>query len=128
MGGGFGVAASIDLSTFIDDRGRLTVIQDVLPAEIRRVFYIYDVEDSVRGKHRHKKTIQVAVSIRGSCTVQSVAGPAAPVETCALDSPSRGVRLQPSDFHWMQDFSRDCILMVLASEVFDANDYIYDPY
>ena len=122
------MADSIDLSTFVDDRGKLTVIEGVLPADVKRVFYIYDVEDCVRGGHRHKTTIQVAVAIQGSCTIWNVAGPTAQAESFAMDSPSRAVLLQPWDFHWMQDFSRDCILMVLASEPFDPDDYIFELY
>ena len=49
------MAHIIDLKTFTDNRGNLTVIEKVLPFDIKRIFYIYGVDDSVRGGHRHHK-------------------------------------------------------------------------
>ena len=46
----------IDLSTFSDKRGDLTVIEKQIPFQVKRVFYIYNVDDSKRGFHKHKKT------------------------------------------------------------------------
>ena len=63
------MAELIDLTTFIDKRGHLTVIEKVIPFEIKRIFYIYGVDDSTRGGHRHKQTSQAAICIKGSCNV-----------------------------------------------------------
>ena len=52
------MAELIDLKTFTDVRGNLTVIEKVIPFDIKRIFYIYGVDNSVRGGHRHHKTIQ----------------------------------------------------------------------
>ena len=49
------MAYLIDLKSFTDKRGNLTVIEKTLPFEIKRIFYIYGVDDSDRGGHRHKK-------------------------------------------------------------------------
>ena len=110
----------IDLKTFTDERGNLTVIEK-LPFPIKRVFYIYGVDGSVRGGHRHKKTRQAAVCIQGSCTVD------VPLDYYLLDSPSKCLIIEPEDWHKMYAFSKDAILMVLASTEFDENDYIYPP-
>ena len=120
------MAEVISLKSFCDGRGNLTVIEKVLPYNIKRVFYIYGVDDSVRGKHRHHKTIQAAVCIAGSCKVHNNNG----VEEYdfVLDRPDKCLILYPADFHYMHSFSRDCILMVLASEYFDEKDYIFEPY
>lgn len=45
-----------------------------------------------------------------------------------LDSPHKCLILDPNDWHTMHHFSKDAILMVLASEFFDPNDYIFEPY
>ena len=55
------MAHLIDLQTFTDKRGNLTVIEKVIPFDIKRVFYIYGVDDSTRGGHRHHNTIQAAI-------------------------------------------------------------------
>lgn len=65
------MAHLIDLKTFTDKRGNLTVIEKVLPFDIKRVFYIYGVDNSMRGGHRHHKTIQAAICIKGSCTISN---------------------------------------------------------
>lgn len=49
------MAELIQLPTFTDNRGKLTVIEKCLPFDIERVYYIYDVDDSIRGWHKHKK-------------------------------------------------------------------------
>ena len=116
----------IDLQTFTDKRGNLTVIEKVVPFDIKRIFYIYGVDDSKRGGHRHYKTIQAAICIKGTCTIFNNNGKEE--NTFILDKPNKCLIIKPEDWHTMHDFSEDAILMVLASEYFDAADYIFDPY
>lgn len=116
----------IDLKTFTDSRGNLTVIEKTIPFEIKRVFYIYGVDDSERGGHRHKKTVQAAICIQGKCTIYNNNG--ATEEEYLLDNPSKCLIINPEDWHTMFSFSKDAILMVFASEYFDKEDYIFDPY
>jgi hypothetical protein len=122
------MAQMIDLKTFTDSRGNLTVIEKTIPFDIKRVFYIYGVDNTERGRHRHKKTIQAAISLQGGCRIMNQAGTNLTIESFALNSPSKCLIIQPEDFHWMDCFSKDCILMVFASEYYDAGDYIYAPY
>jgi dTDP-4-dehydrorhamnose 3,5-epimerase-like enzyme len=120
------MARLIDLKTFTDKRGNLTVIEKVIPFEVRRIFYIYGVDNSVRGGHRHHKTIQAAICLKGACTISNHDGRT--VQEFVLDKPSHCLILEPRDWHKMYNFSPDAILMVLASEYFDPADYIYEPY
>lgn len=120
------MAKLIDLKTFTDARGNLTVVEKVLPFDIKRVFYIYGVDDSRRGGHRHKKTIQAAVCIKGSCKIYNNNNKVE--EDFELNAPSKCLILNPEDWHAMHDFSKDAILMVFASEYFDDADYIFEPY
>jgi len=120
------MAYLIDLKTFTDSRGNLTVVERVLPFEIKRVFYIYGVDESERGKHRHHKTIQAAVCIQGTCIITNDNG--VTIENFLLDKPNKCLILNPEDYHSMSNFSNDAILMVFASEYFDQHDYIYEPY
>jgi hypothetical protein len=120
------MAYIIDLETHTDNRGNLTVIEDVFPFEIKRVFYIYGVDRSERGGHRHHKTIQAAVCIQGECKIFNNDG--TEKQVIHLNKPSKCVLLEPHDWHKMYDFSENAILMVLASEKFDQNDYIFEEY
>jgi len=116
----------IDLQTFTDKRGNLTVIEKVIPFEIKRVFYIYGVDNSVRGHHRHKKTIQAAISLQGSCRI--FVDNNIEQKEFVLNLPSKCLILNPEDWHFMDSFTSNCILMVFASEYYDSEDYIFDSY
>lgn len=120
------MAKLLNLKTFTDKRGNLTVIEKIIPFDIKRIFYIYGVDDSVRGGHRHHRTIQAAICIRGKCTIFNDDN--TKQEEFQLDSPDKCLLLDPEDWHQMHSFSEDAILMVLASEFFDEADYIYEPY
>jgi hypothetical protein len=122
------MAHLVNLKTFTDHRGNLTVIEKVIPFSVNRVFYIYGVDNSERGFHRHKKTIQAAIVLQGQCRIMSQSGAGLPVLEYLMDSPSKCLIINPEDFHWMDKFSKDCILMVFASEFYNDLDYIFEPY
>lgn len=120
------MAHILAIQTFNDSRGILTVLDQIVPFRIKRLFYIYDVDDSERGGHRHVETYQAAICIQGSCTISNHDGEQ--LEVFELDSPSKCLILEPKDWHIMHNFTPDAILLVLASTKFDPSDYIYEPY
>jgi len=120
------MAYLIDLKSFTDKRGNLTVIEKTIPFDIKRIFYIYGVDNSVRGGHRHKKTLQAAVCIQGSCIINNNCGNG--VSKFILNKPNQCLIIEPTDWHTMDSFTPDAILMILASEYFDQDDYIFEPY
>lgn len=102
-------------------------MEKVLPFEIKRVYYIHHVSNgSVRGGHRHKVTQQALICVAGSCEISIDNG--SQKENVALDAPTKCLVLAPEDWHTMQHFSTDAVLLVLASEYYDAADYIDEPY
>lgn len=120
------MAHIIELKTHSEARGNLTVIESEIPFEVKRLFYIYNVDDSVRGGHRHKTTTQAAICIHGSCIVSNNDGKKE--EDFLLDHPKKCLILNPADWHTMHHFTPDAVLLVLASTPFDSADYIYEPY
>ena len=112
----------INFNTHKDSRGSLTVLEKEIPFEIKRVYYIYGVDESKRGFHKHMKTRQVAICINGSCNI--IFSKNEIIKKFKLDKPGIGLLIEPEDFHWMENFSKETILLVLASEYFDENDYI----
>lgn len=120
------MAYFVHLKTHSGSRGNLTVIEREIPFPVKRLFYIYGVDDSVRGGHRHHTTIQAAICIAGSCIVSNNDGILK--SDYSLDHPSKCLILEPKDWHTMHHFTKDAVLLVLASEYFDPNDYIYDRY
>lgn len=119
------MAYTINLPTFGDDRGSLTVVEEQLPFEIKRFYYIYDVTNQ-RGGHRHKKTIQALICLGGSCEVYVDNGEKK--ETILLDSPSKCLILDPKDWHTMDRFTLGSTLLVFSSEFYDKDDYIDEGY
>ena len=120
------MAHLLNLKTFTDKRGNLTVIEKVIPFAIKRIFYIYGVDDSRRGGHRHHKTMQAAICIQGACKIYNDNGKEESVFN--LDSPDKCLIINPEDWHEMYDFTKDAILMVLASEEYHEEDYIFKSY
>lgn len=120
------MAQLISLKTYTDSRGNLTVIEKVLPFEIKRIFYIYGTDQKERGGHRHKSTVQAAICLRGECKVRNHDG--SKESTYHLDSPEKCLILEPEDYHSMFDFSADALLMVVASTYFEEEDYVFEPY
>ncbi|MGM9834531.1 MAG: sugar 3,4-ketoisomerase [Bacilli bacterium] len=121
----------IDFMSHGDDRGQLVAIEEHkdIPFAIKRVYYIYDtLKDVVRGYHAHKCLKQVLICVHGSCKIKLDDGYSQ--EIVVLDKPYEGLYLESSIWREMFDFSSDAVLLVLASEPYDENDYIrnYDDF
>ena len=119
------MAYLINLETFTDKRGSLTVLDKELPFIIKRVYYIYNAT-TLRAGHRHKKTIQALICISGSCEVFINDGKIK--NKYILDNSAKCLIVEPKDWHTMDKFSKNAILLVLASEHYDVNDYIDEKY
>ena len=119
------MAYIIDLPTFVDERGSLTVVENLLPFEIKRFYYIYDVT-AKRGGHRHHKTVQALICLCGSCEIYLNDG--TKEETVVLNTPKKCLLVEPKDWHTMDNFSQGSVLLVFSSELYDKNDYIDEEY
>lgn len=96
-----------------------------IPFEIRRVYYITGVPaNSHRGAHAHLKLHQVLVCLNGSLSVK--VSNAGNDKTFVLSKPSEGLYIGPNVWREMYAFSPGCVLMVLASGLYDESDYIRD--
>lgn len=111
-----------------DDRGHLVIIEGNkdCPFELKRVFYIYGSDSSVvRGKHANKKTQFVLINVAGTSKVKVKDGKGNE-KVYVLDRPHIGIYLPTMIWKDMYDFSDDSVLLVLASEHYDPNEYIRD--
>ncbi|MFG6367046.1 MAG: FdtA/QdtA family cupin domain-containing protein [Lachnospiraceae bacterium] len=108
-----------------DDRGHLVIVegnQDI-PFEIKRVFYIYGSDKEViRGKHANYNTEFVLINVAGTSKVKVDDG--INQKIFRLDRPHIGIYLPKMVWKDMYDFSHDSVLLVLASEHYDENEYI----
>lgn len=110
-----------------DDRGSLVALetQKNIPFEIKRVYYLFDTsENVVRGFHAHKALKQVAIAVRGSCRFLLDDGEER-IEVL-LDNPAQGLLIESFMWREMSNFTKDCVLMVLADREYDESDYVRD--
>lgn len=108
-----------------DLRGNLTVgeFEKEIPFIPKRYFSVFDVPNKeVRGEHAHRVCKQFLVCIKGSCHV--VADDGKQRQEFILDKPNKGIYLPPMIWGVQYKYSADAVLMVFASEYYDANDYI----
>lgn len=98
---------------------------DTVPFEIKRVYFITTPKPNLpRGAHAHRQTEQILFCIQGKCRLTFDDGKYK--EEITLTSPEIGVHLPPLLWHEMHDLNEDTILLVLASKVYLASDYIRD--
>ena len=118
----------IDLDKHHSDRkGNLTVVENgvTLPFDVKRVYYLYDVPGGEsRGAHAHKELSQFIVAASGSFSVTLTDGKER--RTFFLNRPYKGLLVRPGMWRDLDDFSSGAVCMVLASEPYDEDDYIYE--
>jgi UDP-2-acetamido-3-amino-2,3-dideoxy-glucuronate N-acetyltransferase len=108
-----------------DDRGSLVAaeVERELPFQPKRAFLVFDVPGSeVRGEHAHRRCHQFLVCVAG--TVRVVADDGEASEEFVLDSKGVGLYLPPMTWGIQHGYSPDAVLMVLASDAYDPEDYI----
>ena len=105
--------------------GALTFIEggrDV-PFDVKRIYYIYGVgAGERRGYHAHKQLQQYLICVHGSCKILMDNGKTR--KMVALKDPNEGLYIGPSVWREMYDFTDEAVLLVLASEHYDEDDYI----
>lgn len=107
--------------------GHLTPIEGNgdIPFDIKRIYYLTRVpENTIRGFHAHKELKQVLICMNGKVTI-SVATPYEK-QLITLDDPAKGLYIGPMIWREMYDFSPGSVLVVLASEHYNEDDYIRD--
>jgi len=120
------MAYLIDLEHYNDERGTLTVIDKVLPFEIKRTYYITNVNHLERGGHRHLKLVEGVICMAGNFCVEIDNG--ASKQEIVLNSPHQCLIIEVGEWHRFYNFSEGAVLLSLASTHYEPDDYIYEPY
>jgi hypothetical protein len=117
----------IELPKITDPRGNLTVAEAFknVPFDIRRAYWVYDVPGGEsRGGHAHKRLHQLVIAMSGSFTVTLDNGHEQ--QKYLLNHPWEGLLIETETWRTLDDFSSGAVCLVLASEPFEEDDYIYD--
>lgn len=120
------MAYIIKLKSHIDKRGCLTAIEKEIPFEIKRVFYLYNLNKNSRGGHRHHSLTEAIVCLNGSFRITITTKQKK--KEYLLDNPKTCLITAPKDFRVLHSFSQDCIILVLASSLYNKDDYIRNNY
>lgn len=116
----------IDIRRYSDNRGFLSVIEGSIdiPFDIQRIYYLYMVPEASRGAHAHKQLQQLMIATSGSVHITLDDG--RQKKTFVLDKPWKGLYVAPGLWRNLDNFSGGTVCMVLASEKYEAADYIRD--
>ena len=116
----------IDIRRYTDTRGYLSVVENGLdiPFDIKRVYYLYMVPEVARGAHAHKELQQLLIATSGS--VEVIMDDGKEKKSFMLDRPWKGLLIPSGLWRDLENFSGGAVLLCLASEKYDPEDYIRD--
>ena len=115
----------IDVPTFSDERGAISVLDKELPFQVRRAFWLHHiVEGKDRGAHALLDSNEIMVAVHGSFvvdlddTVNKV--------SILLDDPSKGLVIRPGVWFRTHSYNDDGVSLILAEEEYARDKYTYD--
>mgnify|MGYP006137964941 FL=1 len=117
----------IKLPLLEDQRGNLTFIEGLtnVPFDIKRVYYLYGIPaDAERGGHAHKQLNQFLIAVSGSFDINLTDGNKN--VQYHLSNPSIGLLITPMVWRVLANFTPNSVCLVLASDIFNENDYYRD--
>lgn len=117
----------VQLNAFGDARGALVPLEvgKEVPFAIKRVYYVYDTKRDVpRGFHAHKSLEQLLICVTGACKIKVDNGKE--TQFFDLNTPEKALYIGKNIWREMHNFSQGCVLMVLASEPYNPDEYIHD--
>ena len=115
----------IDVPTFTDERGAISVLDKELPFQVKRVFWLHHiVEGKDRGAHALLDSNEIMVAVHGSFIVDLEDG--TNKTSITLDDPSKGLMIRPGIWFRTHSYKDDGVSLILAEEEYARDKYTYD--
>lgn len=115
----------IDIPTFIDERGAISVLDKELPFQVRRVFWLHHIlEGKDRGAHALLDSNEIMVALHGSFVVDL--DDIVNQTSILLDSPDKGLLIRPGVWFRTHSYKDDGVSLILAEEEYARDKYTYD--
>lgn len=115
----------IDVPTFTDERGAISVMDKELPFQVRRVFWLHHIADGKdRGEHALLDSTEIIVAVHGSFVVDL--DDTVSKTSVLLDSPDKGLVIRPGIWFRTHSYKDDGVSLILAEEEYARNKYTYD--
>ena len=115
----------IDVPTFIDERGAISVMDKELPFEVKRVFWLHHIQEGKdRGAHALLEGMEIMVAVHGSFVVDLEDGVSK--TSVLLDDVSKGLIIRPGIWFRTHSYKNDGVTLILADEEYNREKYTYD--
>ena len=119
----------INIATFIDERGAISVIDKELPFEVKRVFWLHHIhEGKDRGAHALLEGMEIIIAVHGLFMVDLDDG--TEKTSILLNEPTIGLIIRPGIWFRTHSYKEDGVSLILADEEYsrDGYTYAYDEY
>ena len=115
----------VDIPTFTDERGAISVMDKELPFDVKRVFWLHHIaEGKDRGAHALLDSSEIMVAIHGSFVVDL--DDTENKVSVLLDDPGKGLMIRPGIWFRTHSYKEDGVSLILASEEYARDKYTYD--
>ena len=115
----------MDIPTFTDERGAISVMDKELPFDVKRVFWLYHIKEGKdRGAHALLDSSEIMIAVHGSFVVDL--DDTETKTSIVLDNPSKGLMIRPGIWFRTHSYKEDGVSLILASEEYTRDKYTYD--
>lgn len=115
----------VDIPTFTDERGAISVMDKELPFEVKRVFWLHHIKDGKdRGAHALLDSSEIMMAIHGSFVVDL--DDTESKASIVLDNPSKGLIIRPGIWFRTHSYQEEGVSLILASDEYARDKYTYD--
>jgi len=115
----------IDVPTFTDERGAISVMDKELPFQVKRVFWLHHIKDGKdRGAHALLDSSEIMVAVHGSFIVDL--DDTVNKTSVLLSDPSKGLMIRPRIWFRTHSYKEDGVSLILAEEEYARDKYTYD--
>lgn len=115
----------VDVPTFTDERGAISVLDKELPFQVKRVFWLHHIQEGKdRGAHALLDSSEIMVAVHGSFIVNL--DDTVNKKSVLLDDPSKGIIIRPGVWFRTHSYKEDGVSLILAEEEYARDKYTYD--
>ena len=115
----------VDVPTFTDERGAISVLDKELPFQVKRVFWLHHIQEGKdRGAHALLDSSEIMVAVHGSFIVDL--DDTVNKTSVLLNDPSKGLMIRPGVWFRTHSYKEDGVSLILAEEEYARDKYTYD--
>ena len=115
----------VDVPTFTDERGSISVMDKELPFQVRRIFWLHHIKEGKdRGAHALLDSAEIIVDVHGSFVIDL--DDTENKISVLIDSPEKGLIIRPGVWFRTHSYKDDGVSLIIAEEEYSRDKYTYD--